>query len=428
MVSARLFAWQGKYRPRQLISSNRNHIYLKMKKRIKLLQITQTEEPGGVPKYLIQLAKNLNREKFEVVGCFSNPHSKGKEFFLAVAFNRLKVPSFYLKMSRNIDPPHDLQALLRLYKLMKREHFDLVHAHSSKAGVIARIAARMAGVPVIIYSPHAFFFAGQTNLLKKHLFLFLEKIAGCFCDLIITDSLSERDLAVKEKIGRQEKIIALNNSIDINDYSFPLDKDKKIASLEIKRGSQVVTMVSRLVAQKSPFDFIKMAKTVLEKFPDAVFLIVGDGPLKKECENLIKRMDITKEITVLGWRDDVKEILKISDVSVLCSRWEGLPFSLLESMALEIPVVATASTGSVDVICDGINGILVPKGDPEAIARAVMKILENKEFAENLGKNGKKTVEKDFSLSAMIQSLESIYLDLFENKKILPLRKNQEER
>jgi len=391
-------------------------------RRLKVLQITQSVG-GGVQKYVIQLCQHLNPSVFAMTGCCSTEAAEAGstgDIPFAEAFRRVGVPHVVIPMERAIRPWKDLSSLLRIYQFMKQEAFDLVHTHSSKAGVLARIAARMAGIPVVIYSPHAFSFDGPGHILRKAPYILFEKIASGFCDAIVTDSPSEKDLALKFKIAPQEKIRVIPPSLELKEYGGSLsegDTKECLQKLGVPEGHKVITMVCRLAAQKDPITFIVASQRLSESYPDVAFLLVGDGPLMEECLGKIRETAMSEKIKALGWRRDYKMILRISDLLVSTSLYEGLPFIVLEAMALAKPVVATKSTGTIDVISDEENGFLVSPRSPEVLAQKMKWILERPDSASAVGKAAQETVKDRFCVGKTIPAMEACYLQLYHQKQ-----------
>jgi len=394
---------------------------------LKVLQITQSAG-GGVQKYIIQLCQYLNRSLFLITGCCSQKSSEESndgDIPFAEAFQRIGIPSLVISMERAIRPWRDFSSLVRIYRHMKQEEYDLVHTHSSKAGVLARIAARLAGIPVVVYSPHAFSFDGPGPIWEKAPYIFFERIAAFFCDAIVTDSSSEKALALKFKIAPQEKIRVIPSSIDLNEYTGNLtenDKRAYLKNLGISEGQKVVSMIGRLAPQKDPITFIASSQRLSEEYPDVTFLLVGDGPLMGECLGKIRETGMNEKMKVLGWRRDYKMILRASDLVVITSLWEGLPFILLEAMAFAKPVVATQSTGTVDVIRDGENGFLVHARSPEMLAQRMKWVLEREDIASAVGNAAQETVKDRFCVEKTIPLMEACYLQLYHQKREMRVR------
>jgi glycosyltransferase involved in cell wall biosynthesis len=282
------------------------------------------------------------------------------------------------------------------------------------------VAARIAGIPVVIYSPHAFSFDGPGHILGKAPYILFEKIAAFFCDAIITDSPTEKALALRFGIAPQKKIRVIPPSIAIKDYNGSISEDDKRAALKnmrVPEGNKVVTMICRMAPQKDPLTFIAASQLLSEDCPDVTFLLVGDGPLMDECLGSIQKAGMSERVRVLGWRRDYKTILSVSDLVVNSSLWEGMPFIVLEAMAFAKPVVAARSTGTVDVISDGENGFLVPPRSPELLAQKMKWVLERPDLVSAVGKAAQETVTDRFCVGKTIPSLEDCYLQLYHQKQ-----------
>ncbi|MBN2468463.1 MAG: glycosyltransferase family 4 protein [Deltaproteobacteria bacterium] len=387
--------------------------------KVKVLQITQCVG-GGVQKYVIQLCRHLNRRLFTVTGCCSTEDREGNgDTPFSEAFRAVGVPFVVVPMQRAIHPWKDFISFLRIYGHLKQRKFDIVHAHSSKAGVLARIAARMAGVSVIIYSPHAFSFAGSRNIVIKLLYIVLERIAALWGDSIITDSVSERNLALKWKIDNEKNAVVIPPGIDVEEYNFDVSPEERagiLKKLDIPVGHKLITMVARLAPQKDPFTFIHAAHKLTGKCPDASFLLVGDGPLREGCRALVGNLKLDDRVKVVGWRRDYNILLALSDMVVIPSLWEGLPFILLEAMALGKPVVAAGSSGLVDVIAAGETGFLFSPRSPDSLAERMRWILDNPESAISVGKAARRTVEENYRLETCVSLTEALYLHLLKSK------------
>jgi glycosyltransferase involved in cell wall biosynthesis len=368
-------------------------------KNLNVLQITLSLG-GGVQKYIIHLCESLDRSHFSITACFSKKSEKNQQkndIPFPDACRQADIPYFLVSMQRAINPWKDFIAFLSLFPQIKHRGFDIVHAHSSKAGFLARVAARLARVPVVIYSPHAFSFDGPQPVLKKFFFIFFEKIASLFCDAIIVDSPSEKELALKFKICREKKITIIPPSLKLTDYHLTITGEEKkdfLRTLGLPIGNRLITMISRLAPQKDPLTFIFSAAILKKNSPDLSFLLVGDGPLMNDCLRMVRKMNLSEEVKLLGWRTDYKTFLQISDVFVNPSLWEGLPFILLEAMIYEKSVVATQATGTRDVIKDGENGFLVPLRSPKLLADKIKWLLDNPGIAMKIGKEAKKPWNK----------------------------------
>lgn len=387
-------------------------------RRIKLLYISQAT--GGVKRHILFLAGSLNRERFEVVGCFPpkdrikgvNPN---KESFLE-AFHRLGLRTIPLDMYREIRPLHDLMAFFRLYAILRKEKWHIVHTHSSKAGFLGRLAARLAGVPVVIHTPNAFAFDRPPHSFLNFFYILLEKIAGHFCDALIAVSPSEEALAREAGVVLPEKIVRICNGIDLGEIVCTVEPRVKKRALGIPEEAPMVLTIGRFAPQKAPGLFLEVAKRVHAQRKEVSFVMVGDGPLFKKVKREIERENFKGWFFLFDWRPDAKEILASCDVYVLSSLWEGLPYTVLEAMAFRKPVVATAARGTRDVVQDGTTGFLVGLHDGKKMAEKIMSLLSEPALARAFGEKGRRRVEKEFTAESHVQKTESLYARLLSEK------------
>lgn len=390
-------------------------------RKIKVLHISQAT--GGVQRHVIDVVSRIDKSRFEVAGlCPPQDLIKGvfsdKESFLE-AFRRAGIRAYPLVMRREISPISDLAAFCRIYSFLKKEKFDVVHTHSSKAGFLGRIAARMAGVPAIVHTPNNFAFDRPRRMAPQIIFyVLLEKFAGLFCDMVFAVCGDEKELAAGLGVLPKKKITLISNFIDTSRLNFGVDRAKKRIELGIRENERVIVSVGRLAAQKSPGDFVLAAEEVLKKNKETRFLFLGDGPLFKETDRLIKKKNLTGAVIILGWRNDSAEIIAASDIFVLSSLWEVLPnHSLLDAMALSKPAVITATSGARDVVTDGFNGYVVPIADSLAMAEAILKLLGLPDAGlKQMGRHSREIFDKRPSPGEIVRAIEDAYIGLLYRK------------
>jgi glycosyltransferase involved in cell wall biosynthesis len=361
-----------------------------------------------VAEYIRWLVNGMNRSKFSfTVACLS----EGSSEFAAELSQISGVQSFNLEMNRyRIDPLSDAKVLFQLAKHVRKGKYDLIHAHASKPGYLARIAAVGARIPVL-YSPHGFSFHDGVSRFKAQVFAFLERLAVPLTRFIITVSSGERDLARRYRIGSDSLFVVIHTGIDPQPFRVPINVPQQKKNLEIPLAAPIVGSVGRLNNQKSPLDFIRMAAVVHQHQPDVNFIWVGTGPLDAHARAMTQEMGLSRVFHFLGQRQDVPALLHIMDCLVLPSRWEGFPLVVLEALAADVPVVATDISGTREAIEHGQNGWLAPVGDAEAMAEFVLDILKNPERASAFRTSGRKRIDDEFTSTRMISLLESIYLD-----------------
>jgi len=236
--------------------------------------------------------------------------------------------------------------------------------------------------------------------------------------MIVAVSESERDLALRRKVVSPDKVTAINNAIDPGEFAHISTEDsiKKRQSLGIDEETKVVVTTARLSWQKAPLNFVKAAKYVVERKKDVKFFIAGDGPLLERTKTVIKENRLGDYVILLGWRQDAGELVSISDVFILTSLWEGMPYAIMEAMALKKPIVATNVTGTKDLIKDGYNGYLVPPEEPEALGEKVLKLLKDPHLSRQMGNRGCQALEEKTNLKEHIKTMEKLYTRLLNQK------------
>lgn len=321
-------------------------------------------------------------------------------------------------MLRPMDPVKDLLALVRLVRFLRRSRYDVVHTHSSKAGVIGRVAARLAGVPVVVHTIHGWAFTPVQPPLLFHFYALLERLCARWCQALVVVAEADRDEGLALGIGRPDQYLLVRSGIEIDVY-----RDVAVESAVVRRAigvppaAYVVGSVGRLSDQKAPLDLLNAFALLARQRGDAHLVMVGDGPLRGEFETAVARADLRDRVHVLGLRRDVPELLRAFDVLALASRWEGLPRVFPQAMAAGLPIVATRVDGAADAIVSGTTGWLVDAGDHEGMARRLWELAEDPELARRMGGAGQARVE-EFSATRMVQQLELLYERLAREARV----------
>ncbi len=367
---------------------------------------------GGTKRHLLALVRGLDRSQFRVE--VAAPRLRSEAFDDVTFSDEVReagIPQRYVPMRREISPSSDLASFFRLYALMARGRYDVVHTHSSKAGFLGRFAARLAGVKTIVHTPHGFYFLNQKAGSQRSFYLNLERVAGKVTRRMITLSSTEMAEAVDNRIISPDQVVLIENGIQL-----PAPRDHRTVAPLRERlapgASHVIGTVARFTPQKGPFDFVRMVAVLVGAIPGVQVLWCGDGELRDQVEELARGLGVESQLHFLGYRTDVLDVIAVMDVFVLTSLWEGLPYTVLDAMALEKPVVATAAVGTRDIVQDSATGLLTPVGDPEEAARAVARLLSNPADARAMGSAGKEVILRRFSQEAMVKRTGQLYVDL----------------
>lgn len=368
------------------------------KKKIKILHVAQAA--GGVDRYIRMLLKYLDKEKFENILVCSQDFRE-KDYKNLVDFFE------QVKMDRAIGS-NDLKAIGEVRRLIKRYNPDIVYAHSSKAGAIARVAD-IGLKNHCLYNPHGWAFNMRCSAKKKAMYTAIEKIAAPFCDKIICISDAEKQSALDKKICREDKLQVIFNGVDIEAYENGIHGTVKRKDLNIPEDAFVVGMVGRISPQKAPDVFIKMAKHVKDKVSNAHFIIVGNGDQEAEIKKYARDNDFLDSLHITGWVDNPMSYVELFDVACLLSRWEGFGLVLPEYMMARKPIVASRVDAIPNIICDGENGLLVEMDDVVGASTAVLKLYLNNNLKSKLIDKGLETVYKKFDVQRMTRETEKLF-------------------
>lgn len=371
-----------------------------MKKKIKILHVAQSA--GGVDRYLRMLLKYLDKSKFENIVVLSQDFKK--ENYKALADGYVTV-----EMRRSIGV-HDLRAVTKVRKLIKKHNPDIVYAHSSKAGAVARIA-NMGLKSKCVYNPHGWAFNMKTSAKKQNIYKLIEKIAAHFCDKIICISDAEKESALKNKICKEDKLQVIYNGVDIESYEKAGHGIISRGNLGIPKDAFVVGMVGRLCQQKAPDVFIRAAKRIKSDVHSAHFIIVGNGEMENEVKQYAADNGFVDCLHITGWVENPLSYVELFDVACLLSRWEGFGLVLPEYMMAGKPIVATNVDAIPNIICDGENGILVEIENDKAVYGAVMRIYSDNQLTRELCLHEAESVNK-FDVKRVAKEHERLFARL----------------
>ncbi len=333
--------------------------------------------------------------------------------------NHMEVRPFK-NMVQPLHPLKDTMALLDLTAFLRSHFYHIVHTHNSKAGFLGRMAAKLAGVPVIVHTVHGFAFHDQEPLWRRVLFRNLERLGSHWCDKMIFISQPLMDWALKDHIVAEEKVEKIYSGIQVDKF-LPVkseERDRIRSKWGLRQEEAVVGMVSKLWEGKGHSVLIEAFKLLKEKIKDAKLVIVGEGYLYDELLRRVNTNGLRESVLFTGFQMDVSEIIATFDVAVLPSFFEGMGRVLLEAMAMEKPVVASRVGGIPDLIDQGINGLLVRPGNVKELAEALEKVLSDRRLASKMGREGRKKIKGQFSADAMVQSIDKVYRELLARKGI----------
>jgi glycosyltransferase involved in cell wall biosynthesis len=312
----------------------------------------------------------------------------------------------------------DLTALAKLVRLFRRLRPDIVHTHTSKAGVVGRLAARLAGVPRSVHTFHGHVLEGYFSPAVTRLFLGIERALAGHTDRIVTLSPRLRHALLAMGIGRPEQVEVVPLGLDLDRFVRASRGQAELRrGLGIPDGAPLLGIVGRLVAIK---DHPTLFRAV-GLFPDGSraphLVVVGDGERREELQQLAHALGLAGRIHFLGWRHDLEAILGDLDVVICSSRNEGTPVSLIEAMAAGVPVVSTDMGGVGDVVSHGETGWLVPAGDPAALAQGIERLLEDPVLRRRLAAAARPVVLERHDVKGLVHRMDSLYVDVLAGKR-----------
>ncbi|NOY70511.1 MAG: glycosyltransferase family 4 protein [Deltaproteobacteria bacterium] len=316
---------------------------------------------------------------------------------------------------RRIDPVKDMLAFFSLFRLMRRHRPDIVHTHTSKAGIIGRLAARAARVPQIIHTPHGHVFFGHFGTQASRFFLMAEKIVEPATDCIVALTNGEMADYLSLSLTAPEKMRVIHSGVDVADFSARrTDPSSAREALGLPANALVVGTVGWLLPIKGPDILMSAMEKVWKSREDIYLVYVGKGELEPILRGRAQKTGVCQKVVFAGWRKDVADVLSAFDIFVLSSRNEGMGRVIVEAMAAGKPVVASRVGGIPDLVKHGVNGFLVPPEDPEALGEEILRLAADPELRNAMGAAGKR-LAPSYDISSMVEKLDVLYQEVVVN-------------
>lgn len=370
----------------------------------KVVHLVTRLDLGGAQQNTLHTVRQLDRARYEPVLVCGRGGMLDDEAAADPSFRTVFVDS----LVRDIDPFHDLLALLELTKLLLAERPAVLHTHSSKAGILGRLAAALAGIPVVVHTYHGFGFQDRQPAPVKGLYVALERLCARFTDALVFVSKSNMAYAAAHGIVARETAL-IRSGVSLAGLPAPVEAGKLKMSAGVGMHKQVVVSVGNLKPQKNAADFVAAAAIVLAEVPEARFVFLGDGPQRGALEARAFALGLEGKVLFLGWRRDTAQWLAAADVFAMTSLWEGLPRALVEAMKSGLPPVCYATDGVTDLIEDGVNGFRVEPGDFAALAARVTALLKDEALRSRLGAAAAAAIGPEFDIDGMVRSQEALY-------------------
>lgn len=375
-------------------------------KRLRILHTIRQGTYGGGETYLYNLVSRLDKQKFEpLVLSFTEGNMVSR-------LRREGIRTFVIPTLR----PFNIFIYNKVRHLLRQEKIDIVHIHGTRAATNTLIPAFLSGTPTI-YTVHGWSFHTGTNFLIRHGRMLSERYMTRLATATVCGSNSDRQAG--EQYCRQGKYHLIYNSIDTALFNPDLPVKNIKSELGFLPGDFIVSFIARLTFQKDPLTFIRAIPQVMKRIPHAKFLMVGDGELKQECLQLAHKLQVQTYLTFTPFRNDIKELLYITDIFVLPSLWEVIPLGLLEAMAMEKCCIATDIPGTNEAIMHRQNGFLIPVNAPSQLADSIIELYLDKELRFILQNNARKTVVSRFDIHTLVQKNQALYLKIIGKRIII---------
>lgn len=368
---------------------------------------------GGAQDNTLATVERHDRDRFEVHIAAGDEQADWAPRALAAADKLI----WFEDLHREPMPTTDFRLVSKLATFMREQRYDIVHTHCAKAGVVGRIAAHRAGVPVVTHTFHLFAWQAESGVggslhrraisaAKKSAYVMLERYTASLSNVLITVCEQNRRQATEMRLAPAEKLVTIYSGIELGRYVASRERRELRVELGLDPDRPVVGSIGRLADQKAPLDLVTAAKRVLKERPDAQIVVVGDGPLAGEVR---QAAEDEPRIHLVGYRSDVPNILSAFDVFMQASLWEGLGRAATEAMIMRLPVAATAVDGVPELVEHGVTGLLSKPHDPAELAANVVRLLNDPSAALEMGERGYHRVVPAFDVDHMVKSIEQVY-------------------
>ncbi|MEC7850446.1 MAG: glycosyltransferase family 4 protein [Candidatus Neomarinimicrobiota bacterium] len=375
-----------------------------MKSKIKILHVITHLPIGGAQDNTLYTVELLDKEKYDISLCCNLDGELVERAKKVEAVKLFDIPF----LGREVSPYRDIRAFLSLYKLFKEEDFTIIHTHSSKAGLLARLAAVLNKTPIVIHTIHGFAFNDFMNGLKKNFFIYLEKLLAKWTDVLITVSNLNKKKIIDLNIAHENKIKNIYSGIDLSLFTNKRN-DEFRKELNLENDHLLLGSVGRLSNQKDPITMIEAFGIISKPFPNAHLALVGDGELKGKILEKIDQLKLNDRIHLTGNKNNPWSVYHSMDLFIMSSIYEGLGRSITEALSCGVPVVCTDVEGVPEIVRDNITGILVRPKDSNKLADAIIRTLNDMETAKKMAEEGRRFVNDNFDVNKMVNDIDSIY-------------------
>ena len=381
--------------------------------RIRIAYFIDHLKVGGAQRHLIDLVRGLDRDRFDPQVWLLR-----RDGHLVDEIEALEIPVQTVGVRNRLIEANSAWILGRVSRQLRRDRVKIVHTYLSDANVVGAVASMVARIPILLVSKRSLDRYAKRSQRWTHY------IVNCLSDRVVANAQAIKDFVVRHEGCPVEKIVVIPNGIKKG--ATPLLSNGQARAMRQSLGlgpsEHIVGTIGRLVWKKGHEHFLEAASTVLRQEPNTTFVMVGDGPRRRELEQYAQDLGIAQQVRFLGQRVDTQKLLSIFDTFVLPSVIEGMPNALLEALAASRPVVVTDVGGNGEIVTDGQTGIIVPPRDPLVMAESIIRLLRDRDLARQLGLNGAHFVTEHFHFDRTLDAMQSLYEEvLSENGIEMPI-------
>ncbi len=385
--------------------------------RIRLFQVITRMVRGGAQQIVLDLLRGLDRERFEPI--FVAGTETGAEGSLWDEVERLGITVYRLpELVRNISPRSDYSAYRQLRRLIARERPDVVHSHTSKAGLLGSLAARREEAPLVVLSPHGHILGGGAKIpgvpehgLKRRILAKLARKSGDLADVIIAPNQTELIEGIALGLWPEERSVCVPNGVDTERFA-PRERETARRALGLSSHEYLIGVAARLTREKG----IDVAIRALPSVACARLVVIGDGPELGALRELARHLGVADRVEFYGLCRQMPELLPALDLCVVPSRTEAHGMVAAEALSCEIPVVSSDVGGLRSLVIDGTTGLRVPPDNALALAAALRTLIGDPDYAKKLARAGRRRMVEEYSIERMIIQTESIYIEASERQ------------
>ncbi|MCX7875229.1 MAG: glycosyltransferase family 4 protein [Melioribacteraceae bacterium] len=397
----------------------KNLLTTEMEKEIKVLHIITLFTVGGATENTLFTVAGLIKKGYKVdIITGSSKNDEGGMFKLA---EELNVPVFtFRNLQRPISLVNDIKIIIDLYKHIKKNKYHIVHTHSAKAGVVGRIAAWLSKTPIIIHHNHGKPYHRFQSFWLRNSYKLIEKFASHFCDKIVSVTNTIVNEMSQDKIAPKEKFVVIRSGFDISMFkNYDFTKTSEIRKkYNVDEDDILIGKIARFSELKGHIFLLNAFEKVIKQKPNSKLILIGDGECKSTLMKFIDEKKLNDKIVFTGmiWPNEIPSIISILDVVVHTSLLEGLPRVFVQSLLMGKPVISFDLDGAAEVIEDGKNGYLVEPKNTEMLADRILDLIVNPSKAKSFGDYAKNNIREDFSIEAMVENNNKLYLELISKK------------